>query len=95
MERESFENEVIAAILNENFVSIKVDREQRPDLDNIYMSFTQAMTSGVCLPQFSLPHAGGDCGRAGAGVGRPEQVKHRTTPANSCLRVFVPELVSS
>jgi uncharacterized protein YyaL (SSP411 family) len=44
MERESFEDEGIARILNENFVSIKVDREQRPDLDDIYMSFTLAMT---------------------------------------------------
>ena len=44
MEHESFENPEIAAILNEHFVSIKVDREQRPDLDRIYMSFTTAMT---------------------------------------------------
>jgi hypothetical protein len=44
MERESFENDSIAAVLNEYFVSIKVDREQRPDLDHIYMSFTQAMS---------------------------------------------------
>lgn len=44
MERESFENELIAAVLNEHFVAIKVDREQRPDLDHIYMSFTQAMS---------------------------------------------------
>jgi uncharacterized protein YyaL (SSP411 family) len=44
MERESFESEEIAAVLNENFVSIKVDREQRPDLDQIYMTFTTALT---------------------------------------------------
>lgn len=44
MERESFENPDIAAILNEHFVPIKVDREERPDLDHIYMTFTQAMT---------------------------------------------------
>ncbi len=44
MERESFENEQIAALLNEKFISIKVDREQRPDIDHIYMTFTQAMT---------------------------------------------------
>jgi hypothetical protein len=37
MERESFEDEGIAAFLNANFVSIKVDREERPDLDSIYM----------------------------------------------------------
>src|SRR5260370_30458753 len=37
MERESFENEDIAALMNQHFVSIKVDREERPDRDNIYM----------------------------------------------------------
>jgi len=50
MERESFENEDIAAILNENYISIKVDREQRPDLDNIYMAFTVAMNRGGGWP---------------------------------------------
>ena len=50
MERESFENEEIAAILNEHFVSIKIDREQRPDLDHIYMTFTQAMTGAGGWP---------------------------------------------
>src|SRR5438132_5675425 len=44
MEHESFENEEIARIMNEHFVSIKVDREERPDLDSIYMSAVQAMT---------------------------------------------------
>lgn len=44
MERESFENEEIAEILNQNFVSIKVDREERPDLDQIYMSAVQLIT---------------------------------------------------
>ncbi|MBU8933187.1 MAG: thioredoxin domain-containing protein [candidate division Zixibacteria bacterium] len=44
MERESFENESIATILNDGYVCIKVDREQRPDLDEIYMAFTTAMT---------------------------------------------------
>jgi uncharacterized protein YyaL (SSP411 family) len=44
MEHESFEDEATAAILNEYFVSIKVDREERPDLDTIYMSALQAMT---------------------------------------------------
>jgi len=42
MERESFENEPIASYLNEHFVSIKVDREERPDVDKIYMTFVQA-----------------------------------------------------
>lgn len=44
MERESFEDETVAACLNEHFVSIKVDREERPDVDKIYMSAVQAMT---------------------------------------------------
>jgi uncharacterized protein YyaL (SSP411 family) len=44
MERESFENDAIAALMNEHFVSIKVDREERPDLDDIYMAATMAMT---------------------------------------------------
>ena len=43
MERESFESEEVAAFLNEHFVSIKVDREERPDVDKIYMTFVQAM----------------------------------------------------
>jgi len=43
MERESFENEEIARILNEKFVSIKVDREERPDIDSIYMLVCQMM----------------------------------------------------
>jgi len=44
MEHESFENEEIAKLMNENFVNIKVDREERPDLDQIYMSAVQMMT---------------------------------------------------
>jgi len=44
MEHESFENEEIAALMNENFVSIKVDREERPDLDEIYMNAVQMLT---------------------------------------------------
>jgi uncharacterized protein YyaL (SSP411 family) len=44
MEHESFEDEEVAKILNENFVPIKVDREERPDVDQIYMACVQAMT---------------------------------------------------
>ncbi len=43
MERESFENEEIARLMNENFINIKVDREERPDLDQIYMNAVQMM----------------------------------------------------
>ena len=44
MERESFEDDGIAALMNEHFVSIKVDREERADIDSIYMAAVQAMT---------------------------------------------------
>ncbi|MCY4515192.1 MAG: thioredoxin domain-containing protein, partial [Candidatus Tectomicrobia bacterium] len=44
MERESFENEQIAALMNEHFVNIKVDREERPDLDHIYQTAVQLLT---------------------------------------------------
>jgi uncharacterized protein len=44
MERESFENPDIAALMNERYVNIKVDREERPDLDNLYMAAVQALT---------------------------------------------------
>ena len=50
MERESFENESIADQLTRDFVSIKVDREERPDVDRIYMSFVQASTGGGGWP---------------------------------------------
>ncbi|MCA6073653.1 thioredoxin domain-containing protein [Fulvivirga sedimenti] len=43
MEKESFENDSIAGIMNENFICIKVDREERPDIDQIYMDAVQAM----------------------------------------------------
>jgi uncharacterized protein len=57
MERESFENEAIAQVMNENFVSIKVDREERPDLDQIYMDAVQLLTGrgGWPLTMFLLP----------------------------------------
>jgi uncharacterized protein len=50
MERESFENEELAKILNRDFVSIKVDREERPDVDRIYMMFVQATTGSGGWP---------------------------------------------
>lgn len=46
MERESFENSDIAQLMNEFFVNIKVDREERPDVDRMYMTFVQALTGG-------------------------------------------------
>lgn len=57
MERESFENEAIAQTMNKFFVSIKIDREERPDIDQVYMIAVQLMTNAggwplnvVCLP---------------------------------------------
>jgi uncharacterized protein YyaL (SSP411 family) len=50
MERESFENPAIAAQMNEQFVAIKVDREERPDLDDVYMAAVQAMTGSGGWP---------------------------------------------
>ena len=44
MAHESFEDEAIAAQMNDQFINIKVDREERPDVDSVYMTFTQAMT---------------------------------------------------
>jgi uncharacterized protein YyaL (SSP411 family) len=57
MERESFENDEIAAILNREFVSIKVDREERPDIDSIYMQAVQMMTGhgGWPMSMFLTP----------------------------------------
>src|ERR687893_3216916 len=50
MERESFEDPETAALMNELFVCIKLDREERPDLDSIYMDACQAMTGSGGLP---------------------------------------------
>ena len=65
MEHESFENEAIAAIMNQHFVNIKVDREERPDLDAIYMDAVVAMTGqggwpmSVWLTPEGVPFYGG------------------------------------
>jgi len=50
MERESFESAEVAAIMNEHFVNIKIDREERPDLDHLYMDAVQAMTGSGGWP---------------------------------------------
>ena len=57
MERESFENEETAALMNEHFINIKIDREERPDLDHIYMDAVQAISGGGGWPLnvFLLP----------------------------------------
>ncbi len=77
MERESFENEAIAEFLNAHFVSIKVDREERPDVDRIYMTFVQATTGqgGWPLNVFLMPDLkpffGGTYFPPESGSGRP------------------------
>lgn len=57
MERESFENEAVASIMNAHFICIKVDREEHPDVDQVYMSAVQLMTQrgGWPLNCFTLP----------------------------------------
>src|SRR3954470_3393917 len=57
MAHESFEDEQIAKLLNDGFVSIKVDREERPDVDAVYMTATQAMTGqgGWPMTVFATP----------------------------------------
>jgi len=50
MEKESFENEAIAQLMNERFINIKVDREERPDLDEVYMNAVQVMTGSGGWP---------------------------------------------
>src|SRR6184192_488271 len=77
MERESFESEEVAALLNERFVSIKVDREERPDIDDVYMTFVQATTGSggwpmsVWLTPGLKPFYGGTYFPPRSGFGRP------------------------
>jgi uncharacterized protein YyaL (SSP411 family) len=77
MERESFEQENIGAYLNEHFVSIKVDREERPDVDKIYMTFVQSTTGSggwpmsVFLTPELKPFFGGTYFPPDARYGRP------------------------
>ncbi|MEO9533694.1 MAG: thioredoxin domain-containing protein [Crocinitomicaceae bacterium] len=58
MEHESFENEAVAKVMNDHFVCIKVDREERPDVDQVYMNAVQLMTKqgGWPLNCFTLPN---------------------------------------
>jgi len=58
MERESFENQDVAAVMNEHYVNIKVDREERPDVDQLYMTFVQVIKftrfASVCLGRLEI-----------------------------------------
>jgi uncharacterized protein YyaL (SSP411 family) len=60
MAHESFEDEQIAKVMNDNFVAIKVDREERPDVDAVYMTATQAMTGQGGWPMTVFATPGGD-----------------------------------
>jgi uncharacterized protein len=77
MERESFESEAVAEVLNRSFVPIKVDREERPDVDRIYMAFVQATTGSggwpmsVFLTPTLEPFFGGTYFPPDARYGRP------------------------
>ena len=77
MERESFEQEAVGKFLNEHFVSIKVDREERPDVDKIYMTFVQSTTGSggwpmsVFLTPELKPFFGGTYFPPDARYGRP------------------------
>ncbi|HXK59448.1 MAG TPA: thioredoxin domain-containing protein [Acidobacteriota bacterium] len=77
MERESFENEEIAALMNDFFINIKVDREERPDLDSIYMDYVQMATGSggwpltVFLTPDQVPFFGGTYFPPKAAHGRP------------------------
>ena len=57
MEKESFEDSLVASVMNKNFINIKVDREERPDVDNVYMNAVQLMTGrgGWPLNAVALP----------------------------------------
>ena len=77
MEHESFENEAIAAVMNEHFVNIKVDREERPDIDALYMTAVQLMAGqggwpmSVFLTPDARPFFGGTYWPPTAKFGRP------------------------
>jgi uncharacterized protein YyaL (SSP411 family) len=77
MERESFENEDVAAVLNAHFVAVKVDREERPDVDRLYMTAMQALGQGggwplnVFLTPELEPFWGGTYFPPTAAMGRP------------------------
>jgi len=77
MERESFENPAVAEVMNQHFINIKVDREERPDLDAAYMAFVQASTGqggwpmSVWLTPEAKPLVGGTYFPPTDGHGRP------------------------
>ena len=77
MEHESFEDEALAAVMNEHFINVKIDREERPDVDRIYMTVVQAMTGSggwpmsVFLTPQRLPFYAGTYFPPRSAYGRP------------------------
>src|SRR5260370_40076325 len=98
MERESFEDPETAALMNESFVPIKVDREERPDVDDIYMEAVQGMTGQggwpltVFLDSEAVPFYGGALFPPEPRPGRPrfQQEAHGTAGARRPPRGGVP-----
>ncbi|HEY9562264.1 MAG TPA: DUF255 domain-containing protein, partial [Nocardioides sp.] len=87
MAHESFENAETAAYLNEHFVNIKVDREERPDVDAVYMSATQAMTGHGGWPMTCvLDHDGSPFF---AGTYFPDQPRHGSASFRQVLEALV------
>ena len=81
MAHESFEDESIAALMNANFVNIKVDREERPDVDSVYMTVTQALTGSGGWPMTVFLTPEGDAVLRGhvlpaRGRPRPSRLPH-------------------
>jgi uncharacterized protein YyaL (SSP411 family) len=91
MEHESFENETIAAMLNQNFVCIKVDREEHPDVDSIYMNSVQLMTGrggwplNVFLDASLKPFYGGTYFRPAAFLHLLQRIHEAWTQERSTL----------
>jgi uncharacterized protein len=89
MEHESFENPATAKLMNDNFVNIKVDREQRPDIDAVYMAFVQATTGSggwpmnVWLTPDLKPFFGGTYFPPGEKWGQPSLTKVLTKIAEA------------
>ena len=87
MAHESFEDEVVAAYLNEHFVSIKVDREERPDVDAVYMQATTAMTGQGGWPMTCvLDHDGSPFF---AGTYFPDEPRHGQPSFGQLLQALV------
>jgi uncharacterized protein YyaL (SSP411 family) len=86
MAHESFEDEQTAAYLNENFVSVKVDREERPDVDAVYMEVTQAMTGQGGWPMSVMLTPDGEPFFAGTYF--PREARHGSPPFLQVLQAI-------